>query len=123
METYWKNCLKQNVKRCGHSLRQNAEELRQRGEPRAADMSVSMSDVCDALLELALANPASEKGCLSAAANVYALLEGNGLGDLLIWPAYRRAEMHRCAEEWTYVTDLIREANQQLQGDKKKKRK
>jgi hypothetical protein len=125
LEIYWTNRLTELIKNCGSTLRDNADELRALGEVRAADMSVSMSDVSDALIELSVTDPHSAKRCLLAAANVHALMNGNGLGDSLIWPAYRRAGMHRHAEAWTVLTNLVRETSLQLQNssDNKKKRK
>ncbi|SAK58854.1 hypothetical protein AWB81_01761 [Caballeronia arationis] len=78
-------------------------------------MSLAMADVTDAFIELSVANPNSDLGCLLAGANVHALQQGNGLGDAIIWPAYRRAGMHERAEEWTTLTNLVRETCVELQ--------
>jgi hypothetical protein len=40
---------------------------------------------------------------------VHALSQASGLGDIVIWPAYRRAGMHAVCEEWTARTNIVRE--------------
>jgi hypothetical protein len=112
-ETIWKNRLKELIKDCSSVLRRNATELRDLGESRAADMSLAMADVSDALVELSVVQPLTDRSCLLTGANVHALQQGNGLGDCIIWPAYRRAGMHQRAEEWTTLTNLVRETSNQ----------
>lgn len=123
-ERIWKERLRGLVRDCGSMLRRNAVELRELGEPRAAEISLAMADVTDAFIELSVADPKSDRSCLLASANVHVLQQGNGLGDAIIWPAYRRAGMHRRADEWTTLTNMMREVSRQLEiaGNKKRRR-
>jgi hypothetical protein len=123
LEIYWTNRLKELVKNCGGLLRGNSEELRTHGEGRAADVACAMCEVTDALLELALADPPSERGCLWTAANLFGSLLGNGLGDAIVAPAYRRAGMNRAAEEWSVLARYVRQTSQELQNSLETKKK
>ncbi|MDR5785315.1 hypothetical protein P9281_01925 [Caballeronia sp. LP003] len=51
---------------------------------------------------------------LLAVSELHALSQGNGLGDVVIWPAYRQAGMHTVCEDWTAKTNIVRELRQTL---------
>ncbi|MEX3983682.1 hypothetical protein AB4Y45_32390 [Paraburkholderia sp. EG287A] len=111
---HWQNKLELAVKNCADHLRQNAGELKARGHVQAAAAAISMADLTDTTLSALADNPHSALKMLLVVADLHALQQGNGLGDVIIWPAYRRAGLHSTCETWTALTNIVREVRATL---------
>lgn len=105
---HWQDKLAVAVKNCADHLRTNAGELKARGHEHAAATAVSMADLTDTTLAAMKDEPHSALKMLLVISELHALQHGNGLGDVIIWPAYRRAGMHTTCEAWTTYTNIVR---------------
>lgn len=111
---HWQAKLELAVRNCAEHLRQHADELKARGHEQAAVTAIAMANITDSTLAAMKNDSHSALKLLLVAANVHALENANGLGDIIIWPAYRRAGMHTTCEAWTALTNIVREVRATL---------
>lgn len=113
-KNHWQEKLERAVKKCADHLRNHEAELKARGQSKAATTAIAMADITDTTLALLPTAGSDALKLLLVAADIHALRQGNGLGDIVIWPAYRQTGMHRVCEEWSTLTNIVREIRQTL---------
>ena len=109
-----KKTLADALAACAGHLADHAGLLRSNGLGEAADCAGAIALLTQAALKEATFNDRDRASVLLAVASLHAQPNGTGFGEGVIWPAYRRAGMHRPCEEWTSLTNELRLARRLL---------
>lgn len=96
-------------------LASRVQDLNSRGQGYASRACQMLAELVQFSTEGVMPSSEADKCTqLLAAAQVLAPLQSNGLGDTVVWPGFRLAQLHRDAEEWTSLTNVLRQLQCQI---------